>query len=368
MALHLGHNPMSKTHEWRIKFASFCSAFAVGAAFLATCGPGFAQPPQKSLPPRPDASVSQPHRTRLILKDGSYQIVMSYRVVGDRVRYVSAERGGVEEEMPASLVDFDATKRWERQHAAPSEDDASRPTIDPELLKEEAERASFTPEVAKDLRLPDQDSVLGLDVYRGTNELAPMPQSDGELNRNTAHNVLKAVVNPMSSSHQLVQLKGERAAVQFHVNDPVLYIRLGSEEPPSTGGAPMTVDTHGASSAMKDTPSGGATSSRYVIVRADVRQGTRIVASFKINALGSVHQQEDVIETTQEVLPGGHWMKLTPKQPLTFGEYALMEVISDKEVNLGVWDFGVHPTAPENRDVILPEERRPASLERRRPD
>ena len=358
---------MSETYERRIRF-SCSSAFAVGAVFLGICAPISAQQSQKSLPP-PEASTTQPHRTRLILKDGSYQVVMSYRVVGDRVRYVSAERGGVEEEIPASLVDFDATKRWELQHAASSGDDSNRAsTIDPELLKEEAERASFTPEVAKDLHLPDQGSVLGLDVFRGTDELAPMPQSDGELNHNTAHNVLKAAVNPMSSSHQLVQLKGERSAVQFHVNTPVLYIRLGSEEPPSTGGAPMTVDTHGASSAMKDTPSGGATSSRYVIVRADVRQGTRIVASFKINALGSVHQQEDVIETTQEVLPGGHWMKQTPKQPLTFGEYALMEVISDKEVNLGVWDFGVHPTAPENRDVILPEERRPASLERRRPD
>ena len=49
--------------------------------------------------------------------------------------------------------------------------------------------------------LPDQDSVLGLDVYHGTDELVPMPQSDGELNRNTAHNVLKAAVNPLSSSH-----------------------------------------------------------------------------------------------------------------------------------------------------------------------
>jgi hypothetical protein len=360
---------MNKTHERRIKFSHFWPTAAFVFIFPATCGfVVAAQQAQKTLPP-PAPATAQPHRTRLILKDGSYQIVMSYRVVGDRVRYVSAERGGVEEEIPASLVDFEATKRWELQHAAPSEDGSNRPAaIDPELLKEEAERASYTPEVAKDLRLPDQDSVLGLDVYHGTDELVPMPQSDGELNRNTAHNVLKAAVNPLSSSHQLVQLKGERSPVQFHIDTPVLYIRVGSDAPPATGGAPMTVDTHGASSATKDVSSGGSANSRYVIVRADVRQGSRIVASFKISAVGAVHQQEDVVETTHEVLPGGHWMKLTPKQSLTFGEYALMEILSDKEVNLGVWDFGVHPTAAENRDVILPEEKRPLSLERRRPE
>src|SRR5271168_587359 len=61
-----------------------------------------------------------PHRTRLILKDGSYQIVMSYRIVGDLVRYVSAERGGAEEDIPVALVDFDATHRWEKQHTKAS--------------------------------------------------------------------------------------------------------------------------------------------------------------------------------------------------------------------------------------------------------
>ena len=64
---------------------------------------------------QPDAAA--PHRTRLILKDGSYQIVMSYKIVGNVVRYVSAERGGAEEEIPLSLVDLDATHRWEAQHA-----------------------------------------------------------------------------------------------------------------------------------------------------------------------------------------------------------------------------------------------------------
>ena len=104
------------------------------------------------------------------------------------------------------------------------------------------------------------------------------------------------------------------------------------------------------------------------MVRADVRTDARVLASFNIGMLGSMKQQEDVVETTTEMLPGGHWMKVTPKKPLDFGEYALMEVISDKEINMGVWDFGVHPVAPENRDVIKPQEKRPLTLGRRRPD
>ncbi len=109
--------------------------------------------------------------------------------------------------------------------------------------------------------------------------------------------------------------------------------------------------------------------SRYVIVRADVRTDARVVASFRTSALsGEVQKQEDIVATHSELMRGGHWMKLTPAEPLGFGEYALVEVISDKEVNLGVWDFGVHPTAPENRDVIHPEARRPSELERRKPE
>lgn len=325
---------------------------------------------QKPLPPLDPAT--NPHRTRLILKDGSYQVIMSYRVVGSVVHYVSAERGGAEEEIPAALVDFDATRRWEKQHAAPETEgeagSTQAPAIDPELLKEEADRAAFTPEVAKDLHLPEQDSVLVLDTFRGTPELVPMPQSNGDLNRNTGHNVLRAAINPLSSSHQIVQLKGEKSLVQLHIDTPVLYLRIGDAAASPTGGTPLTVDTHGASAGGHDTPSGGSADSRYVIVRADVRTGARVIASFKINMLGGVHQQEDVVETTAELLPGGHWMKITPRESLSFGEYALMEIMSQKEVNLGVWDFGIHPVAPENADAIKPEPKRPLSLERRRPD
>jgi hypothetical protein len=308
-----------------------------------------------------------PHRTRLILKDGSYQIVMSYRVVGSVVRYVSAERGGVEEEIPLSLVDLDATHRWEKQHAQPDPNNPQPPTIDPELLKEEADRAALTPEVAKDLRLPEEDSTLALDTFRGTPELVPLAQTDSDLNRNTGHNLLKAAVNPLSAAHQIVQLKGEASPIQLHVKDPVLYLRIGDESVGNTAGTPLTVDTHGATSRMQNDPSGGSPNSRYVIVRTDVRTGARVIDSFRIPLLGTGQRQEDVVETTTELLPGGHWLKITPKEALDFGEFALMEVISDKAVNLGVWDFGVHPVSPENRDIIKPEPRHGTALERHGP-
>ena len=355
---------MTKTNHSSAKFSSFALLLAAVLAFVAVTPALPAQSRQKALPP-PANSNSTPHRTRLYLKDGSYQVVMSYRIVGDRVRYVSAERGGAQEEVPVALVDFDATHRWEQQHTEGSLATAAPPVLSPELQKEEADRAARTPEVAPDLHLPDRDSVLALDTFHGTPELVSLAQNDSDLNRNTGHNILRAVINPLSAPHQIAQLKGERSDVQLHVAQPIFYIRIDSDDEAPTGGTPLTVNTHGASSAMKGDSS--SAKSRYVIVRADVRDGVRNIASFRIGLLGGVQPQEDVVETTSEILPGGHWMKLTPQQPLDFGEYALMEVISDKSVNLSVWDFGVHPVAPENRDIIKPEPKRRVGLERRRP-
>jgi hypothetical protein len=162
-----------------------------------------------------------------------------------------------------------------------------------------------------------------------------------------------------------VQLKGIESPVQMHVDQPVIYLRVGDDSGISHGGTPFVVDTHGAGGVKTDS-SGGSPSSGYVMVRADVRTDSRVLASFNIGMLNNqVKQQEDVVDTTTELLPGGHWMKVTPKKPLDFGEYALMEIVSDREVNLGVWDFGVHPVAPENRDVFKPEPKRPVTLERR---
>ncbi len=321
-------------------------------------------------PMEPPSTLDANHRTRLFLKDGSYQVVLGYKVDGGIVRYRSAERAGAVEEIPLALADMVATHKWEADHA-PASEQAARPApvLSPELQKEEAERAARTPEVAPNLRLPDEDSVLALDTFHATPELVPLEQQGGDLNKQTAHNMLRAALNPLAASHQILEIKGERADAQLHVADSMLYVRVGADDRDVTdagGGGGFTVDTHGASQSGRATPSGGSEKSRYVIVRVDVRKGSRVVASFRISLLGSVTRQQDVVETDADILPGGHWLRLKPRQPLEFGEYALMEVVSEREVNLSVWDFGVHPTAPENGDAIKPEERRPATLERRK--
>src|SRR6202171_6258973 len=58
------------------------------------------------------AQARSSHGKKLILKDGSFQLVRSYERNGERVRYLSVERGDWEE-IPAAMVDWDATeKAW----------------------------------------------------------------------------------------------------------------------------------------------------------------------------------------------------------------------------------------------------------------
>ncbi|MDE1155809.1 MAG: hypothetical protein PW735_08770 [Acidobacteriaceae bacterium] len=296
------------------------------------------------------AQSQQTQRTRLILRDGSFQTVLDYKVEGENVFFHSAERNGEEEEIPLKLVDLAATERWKSEHAPGQQPSV---VLSPELAKAEADRAAHTPEVAPNLHLVKELSVLALDDFKGEEELVPLRQQGGGLDPETAHDVLKTAINPASSPHRLTEIAGESAAVQLHQLQPVFFMQVGQQSGEPDTGSGLVVDTHGANARVGAAP--GDRTSAYVLERLDVRQGQRRVLTLRIEDLDTGKPQRDVIRLKHETLPGGYWLRLTPEGSLLPGEYALVEILDDSSLNALVWDFGIHPAAPESAEAIHPE-------------
>ena len=312
---------------------------------------------QKPLPVKPDVpGMATNHR--LVLKDGTYQIVRKYEVVGDRVRYISVERGGDWEELPADLVDWEATRKWERDHTSKPEEDVSpamkeAESIDKEEAAEREELKASRPEVAKGLELPDEDGVFVLDTYQGTPELVELLPSEMTANAKTKHGL--NTLNPLAGTKAALELDGAHAKVHLHVTDPSIYLSLNvSDDKEPVLSHPMTVNTGGASAIAGRKHGAHSPSSGFAIVRVDERNTVRIVGAVHISLGGTVTQDENVIPAKSEVMAGKHWMKITPAQTLTIGEYALVEIISPSDINQSVWDFQVDPRGGDNPGSLGP--------------
>jgi hypothetical protein len=284
--------------------------------------------------------------------------VRKYEIVGDRVRYVSLERGGEWEELPEALVDWEATRKWERDHAEPVRDDASpamneAADIDKEEAAERTEQAARMPEVAKGLELPDEDSVFVLDTFQGTPELVELLPNEVGVDANTHHKL--SALNPLAGRRASIELEGAHAKVHLHVNDPAIYLALDSrDDAEQVVSHALTVNTGSAKEVANRKHGAHSPQSGFAIVRVDERKAVRIVGAIHLSPTGTVTQSEDIIPTKVEVLPGKHWLKLTPAQPLLIGEYALVEILSPSDISQMVWDFRVDPRLGDNLGSLGP--------------
>jgi hypothetical protein len=286
----------------------------------------------------PAIGFSQHQAKKLILKDGSYQLATKYEVKGDRVRYLSAERGEWEE-LPKDLVDWPATEKYEKERGTGVTSPEAQ-QLDKELEAELKAEEARSPSVAPGLNLPGEGGIFLFDNLMGQPQLVELQQNSGDINRNVAGNILRGAINPVASAKQNIELKGTRASVQAHILQPVIYIN-------------PTQDDANAAPAEKTQAQQPVDPQHFRIVRAQVKKDTRVVGNLKIAIYGKVSQEQKFVETKVEPVSGG-WIKLTPVAEMQPGEYAVIEMLGKEGMNLYVWDFGVNPSAPPNPTAWKP--------------
>lgn len=271
---------------------------------------------------------------KLYMKDGTYQLVSSYEVHGDRVRFYSLDRSEWEE-MPVALVDFDATKRAQQEEKEVAKKELEKAH---EFDKERVEIPVSTGyEVAPGIHLPVEEGVYAFDGVR----VIRLIQTSAEVVKDEKRAaLLMALPGPLLKERSLVVLPGGTAAVRILVAQPVFYVNSADGLGTKLDLIPVTSNKH-----------------------KDVRTVEKIQGGIGVGQSGET-RDEIQIERVQ-LAPG--LFKLKPIKDLTFGEYALGELMGD-QLNLEVWDFGIdaaldrnnpHPIISDQPPVIKREPSKP---------
>lgn len=231
---------------------------------------------------------------KLYLKDGEYHLVREYRVVEDRVRFFSTERGDWEE-VPAGLVDLKRTESEIREKASADKEKAQ--LIDEE---EKAER-----ELAREVASVPQDPGV---YYVDGKSVKTMKVAETKMNNNKRRSILQAISPiPMITGKATVELDGESSTFTVNSELPEFYFRLSQPE-------------------------------RFGIIKLTPGKGVRVVEKITI-----VPVSKEMVEEREQVevfrrQAGEDLYKIWPMEALTPGEYAAVQFTEGK-VNMQVWDF-----------------------------
>ena len=260
---------------------------------------------------------------KLVLRDGTFQLVRDYEKNGDRVKYFSLERGGWEE-IPASMVDWDATAKAAKDTTAA--DDALAAKIH---KQEEAQNIQTTLDVDASLQvgggvfLPPGEGMFAVEGK----SVIPIPQV-GSAVRTDRKNQLKRVLSPLPiiPAKQNIELEGKRATLRINSANPEFYLRE------------LTTDDD-QESGLERTSRQSTTGPDVELLRATIKGNKRVIESIRSMA-GQELARENKTISIQQWEVAKRVYRYTLSESLPPGEYALAEVLPGG-LNLFVWDFGV---------------------------
>ena len=292
-------------------------ALALAAQSPSPAPPSSSQERPAPAPPSSsqDVPLPIPQGTRLILKDGNFLLVREYRITADRVRYWSVEREAWEE-IPAALVDWDATHKGEA-------DDAARKKQIDQKLREIAQRQNSADltvdtsiEVAPGVFLPDAP---GFYVVAG-GAVDTIGQNLAESHLGKAR-LLAQIFTPIPivPAKHTVEMKGARAKFRIRDPHPEFYIR--------------TQDGH---------------EPQIALIRASVHGSSRMITEINTSVVGISTTKDKQIALERWVAANGLY-RYTMGQKLEPGEYAFVQNVPDKGLDLYLWDFGVDPPEGDSK-------------------
>ncbi len=267
-----------------------------------------------------------PRGKKLVLKDGTFQLARDYQRNGERVRYLSAERGGWEE-IPAAMVDWDATAK-----AAAAEQADEEALAKKVHAQEQAQRVETMMDVDASLQvapgvfLPPGEGMFLIDGK----SVKPLEQVGSQV-KTDKKQFLKQVLSPIPivPSKQNVQIPGTRASVRLTGGQVEFYLREAPPDPDRT--TPIVKSSRP-----------GESGPEVELVRATVKGNKRQLESIKSLFGEPMEEKRNSISIQRwEIAPTV--FRFTLSEVLPPGEYALAEILPDG-MNLFVWDFGVDPS------------------------
>jgi hypothetical protein len=270
-------------------------------------------------------SAVYPRGLKLMLTDGTYQLVREYQRNGEHVRYYSMERGAWEE-LPAIMVDWNATAKAEAEMEKQSAE-----LVERVHKQEEARRMDNVADIDASLRVGDGaflPSGEGMFVVEGKT-IRILDQAGSEMKMDKKR-VIAQVLSPVPlvPGKQSVVMQGSHAAVRLKTDHPEFYLREAPPDPNTT-------------SSIQRSRRAGESGPDVELVRTKVGRNNRVLES--INTLFGQAVSENMNEISMqrwEVAPNVY--RFTLSQPLPPGEYVLAEVL-EEGLNLYVWDFGLDP-------------------------